>query len=109
MSAAMDSTAFNMVMNQIGGIMNALGRTPLTDHATRDVFSVLDVAGYNYGRVRMAKYLRRYPDRFMLQTESMPATFGPSSRARARWATSPGRPGTTWAKPAWELGSPASG
>jgi len=72
MSAAMDSTAFNLAMSQIGGIMNILGRTPLTDQATRDVFSVLDVAGYNYGRVRMAKDLRRYPDRFMLQTESMP-------------------------------------
>jgi len=72
MSAAMDSTAFNVAMGQIGGIMNALGRTPLTDHATRDVFSVIDVAGYNYGRVRMGKDLDRYPDRFLMGTESMP-------------------------------------
>lgn len=72
MAAAMDSTAFNVAMSQIGGIMNALGRTPLTDNATRDVFGVLDVAGYNYGRVRMAKDLRRYPDRFIMGTESMP-------------------------------------
>jgi hypothetical protein len=72
MAAAMDSTAFNIAMNQIGSIMNALGRTPLTDRATRDVFGVLDVAGYNYGRVRMAKDLRRYPGRFLMGTESMP-------------------------------------
>lgn len=72
MGAVMDSTAFNIAMSQIGGIMNTLGRTPLTDHATRDVFAVVDVAGYNYGRVRMAKDLARYPDRFLMGTESMP-------------------------------------
>jgi beta-galactosidase len=72
MAAAMDSTAFNVAMNQIGSIMNVLGRTPLTDGSTRDVFGVLDVAGYNYGRVRMAKDLARYPDRLLMGTESMP-------------------------------------
>jgi hypothetical protein len=72
LSASLDSTAFNVLMNQIESIMNGLGRTPFTDTATRDVFAVLDVAGYNYGRVRMGKDLDRYPERFIMGTESMP-------------------------------------
>lgn len=40
------------------------------DKKTRDIFSIMDVAGYNYGILRYKKDLKKYPDRVILGTET---------------------------------------
>lgn len=61
--------------NSLAGIMGAdfmkVGATlPWCDIKTRDAFSYLDVAGYNYGIKRYIRDLKKYPNRFILGTET---------------------------------------
>jgi len=66
------STEANVMVNHIGKMMHAVARLPMADRASRDVFSVVDVAGYNYGLARYRGDTRRYPDRVILGTETLP-------------------------------------
>jgi beta-galactosidase len=66
------SAFINAVMNSIGVFMNYIGRLPFVDKATRDVFSVLDIAGYNYGRGRYALEGKAYPGRVVVGSETFP-------------------------------------
>lgn len=43
---------------------------PGCDRKTRDAYSCLDIAGYNYGVYRYEKDLRRYPERLILGSET---------------------------------------
>lgn len=42
----------------------------MSDLATRDAFANMDVAGYNYGITRYIKDLRKYPERYILGSET---------------------------------------
>lgn len=66
------STEANVMVNQIGRMMNVVSRLPRADKASRDVFGVVDVAGYNYGLARYRKDVKTYPNRVILGTETLP-------------------------------------
>lgn len=67
--------------NNLAGIFGAgfmkFGATlPQSDWKTRDAFAKLDVAGYNYGIKRYKHDLKKYPDRFILGSETFCADSG---------------------------------
>lgn len=66
------STEANAMVNQIGRMMHLVSRLPRADKASRDAFAAVDVAGYNYGLARYERDVRRYPDRVILGTETLP-------------------------------------
>ena len=68
----MSSTAFNVFMHFAGPVMKAVAVTPAADHATRGIFDVLDVAGYNYGANRWRMDAKAHPTRIVLGTEEKP-------------------------------------
>ena len=66
------STAANMVTAKLGAIMGLISRLPAADRASRDVFAQVDVAGYNYAYGRYKGDRKKYPQRVILGSESMP-------------------------------------
>ncbi|MFF2720482.1 glycoside hydrolase family 2 TIM barrel-domain containing protein [Streptomyces sp. NPDC058011] len=66
------STEANRMVNQIGRMMNLVSRLRRADKASRDVFGVVDVAGYNYGLARYRQDVKAYPNRVILGTETLP-------------------------------------
>lgn len=66
------STEANVMVNHIGKLMHFVARLPAADKASRDAFAAVDVAGYNYGLARYRKDSRKYPDRVILGTETLP-------------------------------------
>ncbi len=66
------SAFINAVMNSVGVFMNYIGRLSFVDKATKDVFALLDIAGYNYGRGRYALEGKAYPDRVVIGSETFP-------------------------------------
>lgn len=66
------STVANVVANRIGGMMQLVSKLPKANKVSRDTFTAVDVAGYNYAWGRYAGDARRHPDRVVLGTESMP-------------------------------------
>ncbi|MDL2327247.1 DUF4982 domain-containing protein [Ruminococcaceae bacterium OttesenSCG-928-A11] len=66
------STFINGVMNRMGGIINYVGRMKKFDEATREVFSVMDIAGYNYGAGRYKVDPKQYPQRITVGSETLP-------------------------------------
>lgn len=65
------STAANQLTAKMGRLMVLASMLPAAERATRDVFDVVDVAGYNYGYASYAGARRRHRDRPILGTESM--------------------------------------
>ena len=66
------STFVNSIMNNMGAILNFIGRLKKFDNATKEVFSVLDIAGYNYGSGRYKVDPEKYPDRITVGSETFP-------------------------------------
>jgi hypothetical protein len=66
------STEANVMINQIGRMMDVVSRLPRADKASRDVFGVVDVAGYNYGLARYRRDVKAYPERVILGSETLP-------------------------------------
>lgn len=66
------STEANVMVNQVGRLMNIVSRFPRADKASRDVFGVVDVAGYNYGLPRYRRDIKTYPNRVILGSETLP-------------------------------------
>ncbi|MBI4900173.1 MAG: DUF4982 domain-containing protein, partial [Actinobacteria bacterium] len=66
------STEANVMINHIGRMMSLASRLPVADRASREGFAKVDVAGYNYGLARYQGDVRRYPDRVILGTETLP-------------------------------------
>lgn len=66
------STAANQMAARIGRMMVLASMLPAADRATRGVFDAVDIAGYNYGYAAYPRARRRYPDRVIVGTESMP-------------------------------------
>lgn len=71
------SKFFNDMAGILGAEFMKIGATlPRCDAKTKEAFAQLDVAGYNYGIRRYEKDLKRYPDRFILGTETFCADAG---------------------------------
>jgi len=66
------STQANAMAAQMGKVMQIMSRLPQSDKASREVFGQLDVAGYNYAYSRYKVDRKKYPDRVILGSESMP-------------------------------------
>lgn len=71
-SSMAGSTEANVMINQIGRMMDVVSKLPRADKASREAFAEVDVAGYNYGLGRYKKDLRAYPDRVILGSETLP-------------------------------------
>ncbi|GAA2993542.1 hypothetical protein JOD63_001616 [Microbacterium terrae] len=67
------STAANMITAKLGRLMVGASLLPAADKATRDAFAAVDIAGYNYAYASYPGARKRYPDRVIVGTESMPA------------------------------------
>jgi len=66
------STAANLLTAKLGRLMVLASMLPGADKATRDIFATVDIAGYNYGYASYHGARRRYPNRVIVGTESMP-------------------------------------
>ncbi len=65
------SAFFNYLAGIFGDDFMKFGATLRgSDRKTKDVFSVLDVAGYNYGILRYKKDVKKYPDRVIVGSET---------------------------------------
>lgn len=66
------SEFFNSIAAKIGTDFMKFGATlPPCDTKTRDVFSAMDIAGYNYGNWRYKKDSKKYPERLILGSETL--------------------------------------
>ncbi len=66
------STFVNNVMGKMGGIINYVGRMKKFDLATKEIFQILDIAGYNYGAGRYKADPKQYPKRITVGSETLP-------------------------------------
>lgn len=66
------SAFVNFAMSMTGKVMNVVAASSFADKASAGVFSKVDIAGYNYGRVRYDKDRKNYLDRILLGSETMP-------------------------------------
>lgn len=73
LDASLDSSDINAVMTALMGRGNELSAHPLIAKRLDEVFSALDVCGYNYMRGRYLPDAKRYPHRLIVGTE----TYGP--------------------------------
>ena len=65
------SEFYNMLAVKMGtGFMKFGASLPPSDWMTRDAFSAMDIAGYNYGIDRYKKDLKKYPGRLILGSET---------------------------------------
>lgn len=71
---ASGSTFINGIMSHMGTLLNFIGRLDKFDKATKDVFEVLDIAGYNYGSGRYKVDPKKYPSRITVGSETFPPT-----------------------------------
>ncbi|WP_082178396.1 glycoside hydrolase family 2 TIM barrel-domain containing protein [Arthrobacter sp. ZBG10] len=62
----------NGLMNSAGDFMGQLNASPLVTAKTEESFSVLDVAGLNYGDSRYILDKELYPDRILVGSETFP-------------------------------------
>ena len=69
---AATSTAANMMTAKLGRMMVLASLLPGADKATRKIFEVVDIAGYNYAYASYPGARKRYPNRVIVGTESMP-------------------------------------
>ena len=65
------SEFFNALAGRFGaGFMKRMATLPGCDKKTRSAFAAMDVAGYNYGILRYAGDVKKYPDRVILGSET---------------------------------------
>lgn len=68
---AVGSEFFNNLAGLLGNHVMKIGATlPGCDRVTKGTFAELDVAGYNYGILRYKKDLKKYPNRFIVGSET---------------------------------------
>ena len=72
MDSAPTSSFFNMLMNQLGTVMELTSVTPVADKIADSLSPVLDMAGYNYATARYQKEARRYPAKAFVGSETLP-------------------------------------
>ena len=67
------SEFYNTLAAKVGCDFMKWGATlPPCDWKTRDAFAAMDIAGYNYGNWRYKKDARKYPNRLILGSETLP-------------------------------------
>ena len=75
-SMAMDqtptSTAFNILMNRMCGIIDRMSASPSADRHTNAIAPLLDIPGYNYATSRYRKEQRMNPGRAFVGSETLP-------------------------------------
>ena len=69
---ALTSTGYNFLVSKLGSLMARAAALPAADKASRGMFDVLDVAGYNYAHARYRKDRTLHPGRVIVGTETMP-------------------------------------
>ncbi|MFT4145640.1 MAG: glycoside hydrolase family 2 TIM barrel-domain containing protein [Mobilitalea sp.] len=68
---AVGSEFFNNLAGLLGDNVMKIGATlPPCDWKTKDAFTNMDIAGYNYGIFRYKHDLKKYPDRLILGSET---------------------------------------
>jgi beta-galactosidase len=72
-TAASSGGGVNAMMTQVAELMNNISRSPQVTERTAESFSVLDVAGMNYGDGRYEIDRDLFPNRIILGTETFPA------------------------------------
>lgn len=70
--AAMDSTAFNAMVQQIGTSINNAANNEGADRVTAPCLDALDIAGYNYASGRYPLEGELHPDRVLFGAETYP-------------------------------------
>lgn len=68
---AITSTGYNYLTSKMGWLMAQAAGQSGADKATRGVFDVVDVAGYNYAHARYRKDGRLHPGRIIVGSETM--------------------------------------
>ena len=71
-AAAESEGGVNGLMNSAGDFMGQVNASPLVTAKTEESFSVLDVAGLNYGDSRYVMDKELFPDRILLGSETFP-------------------------------------
>lgn len=75
-SAAMDtmptSTMYNVMMNKMGGIIDAMASKSGANKAADEIAPYLDIQGYNYATSRYKKDAEKHPDRVIVGSETLP-------------------------------------
>ncbi len=66
------STFINGVMSRMGSVINLVGRMKKFDQASKDIFGILDIAGYNYASGRYKVDPKQYPERITVGSETLP-------------------------------------
>lgn len=65
------SELFNWIATKTSGnTIKFFSILKICDYGTKEAFSKLDIAGYNYGIRRYKKDIKKYPDRLLLGTET---------------------------------------
>lgn len=65
------STIFNMMMQKLGSLMFLMAKTSIADKIASEVAKNVDVLGINYGSSRYEKDSKKYPNRFMIGSETL--------------------------------------
>ncbi|ROS48915.1 beta-galactosidase [Frigoribacterium sp. PhB24] len=63
----------NAMMTQVGDMMNQISASPQVSERTEESFSVLDIAGMNYGDGRYELDAQRFPNRVIVGSETFPS------------------------------------
>jgi beta-galactosidase len=72
-SQASSGEGVNGMMTDAGEMMNQISASDMVTERTRESFSVLDIAGMNYGDARYLLDRDLFPDRVILGTETFPS------------------------------------
>lgn len=73
MASDAEPAGVNGLMSQAGEMMNQISASPMVTERTAESFSVLDVAGMNYGDGRYLMDRELFPNRVIAGTETFPA------------------------------------
>jgi len=68
------STLVNVISNAVKSAQPLIARTRRADRFSRDAFATVDIAGYNYGISRYRIDAKRYPERVMVGSETLPSS-----------------------------------
>ena len=70
---SLSGSAFvNLAMAMFGGFTKFMAKSPMADRASKAVFREVDICGYNYGGGRYDRDARKYPERVIVGSETLP-------------------------------------
>lgn len=71
-SGGATSESANQLTSNLGAIMRVMSRLPQADRNSKGAFATVDVAGYNYAWNRYGADARKYAERVIVGSESLP-------------------------------------